>query len=250
MNAEPQLIAEEKSRVLGWSRQRWIFFISLAFVAHIALIFIFGAKHVRPQRVATRVPQLQFAGNENALVALTDPTLFALPHLADFAAVNWLRPNVIIQPAFRWTEPPPFLMIAGDSLGATFNAFMQTNRFPATELNLKPEPQATMLFTRFELPLPQKSTLHRSGRIAQRQMLNQIEAPTLRYNDVLKPSRVQVLVDENGNVVSDVLLESSEFNKADQIALELARRARFVPEPGLMFGIMTFNWHTVPTNAP
>lgn len=250
MNADPQLVAEAKPRVVGWSRQRWMVFVALAFVAHVTLIFIFGAKKSPPQHVATRVPQLQFAGGGNVLVALTDPTLFALPHVADFAPVNWLRPDEATEPAFHWTEPPPFLMIAGDSLGAIFHAFMQTNRFPATELNLKPEPQATMLFTRFELPLPQESTLHLSGQIAQRQLLKQIEVPTLPCNDVIRPSRVQVLVDENGNVVSDVLLESSDFSKADQAALELARRARFVPEPGLMFGTMTFYWHTVPTNAP
>ena len=82
-------------------------------------------------------------------------------------------------------------------------------------------------------------------------MLNQIEVPSLPYNDVIKPSRVQVLVDEQGNVASDVLLGSSDYDAADQKALELARTARFVPSPGLMFGEMIFNWHTVATtNAP
>ena len=80
------------------------------------------------------------------------------------------------------------------------------------------------------------------------------------YANVIAPSKVQVLVDAAGNVVSAVLLPpdsgftaADQYDKADQRALELARAARFAPASRLTVGRMIFNWHTVPppaTNAP
>ena len=72
-------------------------------------------------------------------------------------------------------------------------------------------------------------------------------------NDVLQPTTVRVLVDPTGNVLSPVVLEHSGDNDSDQLALQLTRRLRFAPSPGLTFGELTFTWHTVPlasTNTP
>jgi hypothetical protein len=84
--------------------------------------------------------------------------------------------------------------------------------------------------------------------------------PSLPFADVIAPSRVQVLVDEAGDVVSAIVLPSdnnlealSHYDTADQRALELARAARFAPSPRLTIGQMIFTWHTVPppaTNSP
>ncbi len=69
-------------------------------------------------------------------------------------------------------------------------------------------------------------------------------------DDVIPPSRVQLLVDQNGNIDSAVLLESSGDDAADQQALGLARALRFAPADKPMFGEIIFNWHTVPASAP
>ena len=92
-----------------------------------------------------------------------------------------------------------------------------------------------------------------SGELAQRPLLSQVELPSIPVNDVIPPSKVQALVDTAGNVASAVLLESSKLDTADQRALQIARNLRFAPAPRLMFGEITFTWHTVPvasTNAP
>ena len=101
-----------------------------------------------------------------------------------------------------------------------------------------------------ESPVPQNSLLQLAGDLAHRRMLNSIIVPTLAYNDVIKPSRVQALVDANGNIVSVVLIGSSEYAAADQTALTLARTARFAPAAGLMLGELIFTWRTLPTNTP
>ena len=76
-------------------------------------------------------------------------------------------------------------------------------------------------------------------------------------NDVIAPSKVQLLVNEAGNVISAVLLPpdsgyiaADQYDRADQRALELARAARFAPSSRLTIGRMIFNWHTVPPPAP
>jgi hypothetical protein len=82
--------------------------------------------------------------------------------------------------------------------------------------------------------------------------------PSWPYADVIAPSRVQVLVNGAGEVVSAVLLPSDipgevQDADADQRALELARAARFATAPGLTVGRLIFDWCTVApaaTNAP
>jgi TonB family protein len=136
------------------------------------------------------------------------------------------------------------------SLGATFTAFMQTNFFAAAQLDFKPEPQLTPPQTSVPTVLPQNSTWQLVGEIAGRKILSAISAPALAVNDVIAPSRVQLLVDKNGDVVSVVLLETSGYDPADQTALALARTLRFVPAEKTMFGEILFNWQTVPASAP
>ncbi len=234
----------------GWSTRRWFIYIALALGAHLAFIFLFGANSDPGRRTVTRVPQFQLVDGNRELVALTDPTLFALPHLNDFYPAAWQRPAAVKPPAFHWSEPPQFLPPVSENLGAAFSAFMRTNAFAALNLDFKPEPPPIGAVENFESLLQKNSTLQLSGLLARRRMLNQITVPALAWNDVLKPSRVQALVDASGNVVSAVLIESSESPTADQKALALAHTARFAPAADLMFGELVFNWHTVPTKAP
>lgn len=239
----------------GWSWKKTISLIVLAFVAHLALVFIFGAKKMPAARTVTNVPQFQFAANDPELIALDDPTLFALPHVEDFFPAVWRRMPDITVPSARPTETPPFLLPQAGALGAAFNEFMQTNRFAAVQLSFKPEPVQSSPFVPAISMLPDHSTWRLAGDLAHRQLLQPINVPTLTTNDVIAPNRVQLLVDTAGRVVSDVLLDSSGSADADQQALKIARAARFAPADRLMFGELIFTWHTVPvpettTNAP
>jgi hypothetical protein len=244
----------------GWSRQRWLTLIALVFAAHVGLIFIFGTKKQIVPSAVKNVPQLQLADNDNELVALDDPTLFALPNAKDFAAAVWLKMPAIAPPDFRWTESPRWLALADGKLGATFVQFMQTNRFAAFQLDFKPPPQLSEPVLPVEPALAQISTLQIAGDLAQRRLLNRLDLPSWPYANVIAPSKVQVLVNEAGNVFSPVLLPPDNgftaadyYAAADQRALELAHTARFAPAPRVTFGQLIFNWHTVPpqaTNAP
>ena len=99
-----------------------------------------------------------------------------------------------------------------------------------------------------------------TGELAQRQWLNPVSLTNWPYADVIAPSRIQVLVDESGYVVSAALLPpdnpgetANHYDLADKSALESARAARFSPASHLTRGQLIFNWRTVPpaaTNSP
>jgi TonB family protein len=242
--AEPQPPRER------WSRTRWLTIIVLIFAAHIGFIFALGERKQIVPRVVTNVPALQFAGDSEEWLALNDPALFALPNPKDFASAVWLKMPDVKPPTFRWTEPPRWLPLDAENLGAVFIRFMRTNYFARPPLDFKPPPKLSEPILTIQPALAQNSTLRVEGELAQRRLLNQINLPSLLYNDVLAPSVVQALVDGSGNVVSVVLLTPGGFDAADQRALELARTARFAPAPRLTVGQLIFNWHTIPTNAP
>jgi TonB family protein len=230
----------------GWSRQRWLTLIALVFAAHIAFIFALGGKKQIVPRAVTNVPTLKLANDSDELLALNDPTLFALPHERDFASAVWLKMPDVKQPSFRWTEPPRWLPLSAENLGGTFQQFMRTNYFAGPLLDFKPQPKLSELILPVESVFAQKSTLQIAGGLAQRQLLNEINLPSLPCNDVIAPGKVQALVDSDGNVVSVVLLESSGLDAADSRALEIARVLRFAPAKNLAVGQMIFNWHTIP----
>ena len=247
-------------RAGGWSRRKWLMFVALVFAAQVTLIFVLGEKQFPPTRAVTNVPHLTLADGSSELMALDDPTLFVLPHPNDFATAVWSQMTPVPQPSFRWTEPPRPLPLAAESLGAVFTSFMQTNPFIQFQLDFKPPVNLSEPALLLKPVFAETSTLQIQGELAQRKLLDPVSLPSWPYANVIAPSRVQVLVDAAGNVVSAVLLPpanpgdaASQFATADQRALELARRLRFEPAPRLTVGQMNFDWRTVAppaTNSP
>jgi hypothetical protein len=244
----------------GWGWRKLIFFVFLAFMAHVALVYSFGTKKMPMPRTVNNVPQLQLAGRADELVELENPALLALPNPRDFASSVWLKTPEITPPAFRWSEAPRWLPLAGKDLGAVFNQFMQTNAFAETPLTFKPAPQFMLSASAIASALPASSTLQISRNLAGRELLYQPALPSLPYNDVIAPTRVLILVDAAGNVVSAILLppgnslESSGHSAdADNKALILARTLRFKTAKQITLGEVIFYWRTIPltsTNAP
>jgi hypothetical protein len=243
----------------GWSRQRWLKFVALVFAAQVALIFALGEKQFPPPRAVTNVPQFTLADSADEMIALDDPTLFALPHEDSFAPAVPGQMLVVTNSSFRWTEPPGELLSpAVESLGAVFTRFMQTNQFATINLNFKPEPELSEPVLPLQPAFAENSTLRVEGELAQRKWLNPLSLLSWPYADVIAPSRVQVLVDAEGDVVSAVLLPPDNLGEvhdsdADARALELARSLRFAPSSSLTFGQLIFDWRTVAppaTNSP
>jgi hypothetical protein len=244
----------------SWSLRRWLTLIALVFAAQLALIFAFGEyKPIVPLAVKN-VPALKLTADSSEWLALNDPTLFALPNRKGFAGPAWLELPRGESNHLEWTEPPRPLPLPVGELGATFSQFMQTNRFTTFQLELKLPPQFFIPAVPIGPSLAKTSTLRIEGGLARRRLLTPMKLPSWPYADVIAPSKVQVLVDAAGNVISAVLLPSDNpleaaghYDVADQRALELARAVRFTPPSHLTIGLLIFNWHTVApaaTNAP
>ncbi len=241
------------------SRKKFILLIAFALATHVALIFLFGTKKQMAARPVTNVPQLQLGNAADELLELNNPALFALPNPRDFSAAVWQHSPTIAQPAFRHAEAPRYLEQPGN-LGAAFAQFMQTNRFGNFALNFKPAPQFAEPVAGVEPALPKNSTLEISGALAQRKLLASPALPSLPLNDIIAPSKIQVLVNPAGTVSSAVLLAGDNLfetagrtDSGDTNAVRLARQLKFARAPQPTFGEIIFHWHTVPlttTNAP
>lgn len=258
-SGELSLSGETKPRRKGsWPMSRWLLLILLVLAAHVVLIFIFGTRKPITPRAVKNAPELQLAGGSGEWLALNDPTLFALPSREGFAGPAWLEPPPLHVHMVNWTEPPRWLPLSSGELGAVFSQFMQTNRFATFQFDLKPPARFTVLLVPLEPTLAKTSTWHIEGDLARRPLLTSMKLPSWPYPDIIAPSRVQVLVNAAGDVVSAVLLPSENSGEgrdadADQRALDLTRAARFAPASGLTVGQLIFDWCTVApaaTNAP
>jgi len=243
-----------------WSRAQWIIGIGIVFAAHVGLIFAFGNRQPIVPRPVVNAPAMQLTTSRTELQALNDPTLFALPHPRGFAAASWRpRPHIEFAP-FRWTEPPQLMALPVAELGNAFVRHARSNAVARLEFETLPPAQLTPVdgATR-TTTLKQQSAVRVSPRLANRRWLNQPAVlASFPAPDLLTNSTVRVVVEPDGQVFSPILMPPGSGSKAaDQLALELARSARFAPLPRetgeLTVGSLIFEWHTVPlpvTNAP
>jgi hypothetical protein len=264
MNAAAETVVQK------WTWMRWLAVIAIVFVAHVALIFIFGThKPITPMEMKN-VPSLTLAGKPaEDWLGLKNATLFALPSANGFAELMWMT---IAPPGFHkqdWTEPPRWLALPAAELGSTFNHFVQTNQFAEIHLEYNLPPPLAAPVIPPQPPLAQASTLQIEGQITSRGLLTTTKLPSWPFDDAIAPSVVQVVVNAGGDVVSAVLLppentlEPSAVHDpdADEYAVEQARAARFAPLPSgaggvesspagpLAFGKLIFNWQAVPVTT-
>jgi hypothetical protein len=241
-----------------WKWKTMLLLILLAILAHVALIGFFGTRSQITPRVVSRVPRLQLAADRDPLIALGDPTLFVLPNPRDFASAIWLRIPAVKTPHFSWSEPPPprWLSLDKENPAATFEQLLPASPHPSMPSEVKPPPPMNLLPAAIGASLPSHSSLTILGPLAGRGLTTSLALPSLPYDDVIPPSRIQVLVDQSGRIVSAILLPSTESTEAiqrcdaaDQRALGIAKQLRFNPDRRLDLGEILFNWRTVPAHS-
>jgi len=216
-------------------------------------------------RPPVRAPLLRIAGPGSApIVALTDPTLFALPHAQSFSGEAWLQAPPPPSLSFDWSDKPLWLTLSTESLGELFTRFAETNRFESRR-RIKADTALTMPKLSARLEVQRESRVHVAGGLAQRKLLTQFDLPAWPHNDTLTNTVVSVLVNSAGQTLSADLVSGSGLAAADQHALAQANSARFEsleqtgPDKsqsalqGLTWGDLIFEWRTLPllmTNSP
>lgn len=244
-------------------RHRWLLWAIVILTAQVGFIYWLGARHPVAPRAPNTTPPIALAPEYDAeLAALSDPTLFALPHAQGFSGTAWKLTPRVSYTAADWSEPLRWLPLSTEKLGSSFRQILADNPTPPLSLTEKTAPRiAALEFASDFFPLPAQSALRVEGALAGRALLAPLELKSWPAADVLAASEVRVLVDAAGNVISAVLLTGCGLPAADQRALELASAARFEPLPdgdrerlahplaNLVRGKMIFQWHTVPPTA-
>jgi len=244
-----------------WSRGKWWGMVGGLFLLQVLLLLGFGSRGPVPRRPVPPATQLELAGDAaRELVMLSDPTLFAQGNPRGFSGASWMKIPVPEYQPPEWSEAPRLLALNARQLGADFRRFMQTNRPSPPAFTAKPQPQ----FTAPEIgetasATSAPSTLRVEGELAARRMQATPKLPAWEAADLLTNSVVQVLVNGDGNVISEVLLAPSGKPEADAQALAIAKAGRFEPLPRtnrgrsfatpLVWGVLIFEWQTVPLSA-
>jgi TonB family protein len=235
----------------GWSRRRWFLAISAVTLAQAVLIFTLG-QWASPALVRPDNFQVLMAGEayyrSGEMPALMDPTLFARANPMGFSGQGWLHIPAVQHSFHTWREEDRWLSLAVGGLGQAFLAFAQTNARVPFVAALKPEAafEQTNLVTSRDL-FAATSQVRFAGALSGWETSHRPTLPTIVHTDVLEPTRVQLVVDRVGRVLSATPLSSSGSKKADLTALELARQLRFAPPPGAgrpaqTIGTAVFEW--------
>jgi len=245
-------------RPFTWPVGRWWFLVTLVFVLQVAAIYFLSDNRPALPRPAHAAPTLHFSGNTSGeLLALTDPTLFALPHRESFSGSAWLNIPSVPTASFTWTEPPQWLAPPTNELGASFHRALESYAFDPSQVDLSPDSDVALP----DLGAGGKvahSTFHLAGDLAGRRLLKSLRAPDWANNDILTNTIVRILVNAEGSPISAAVLSSSGLKAADDYAREEARSARFNSVAtrgphrntnslaGLAIGEIVFEWQTIP----
>jgi len=249
-----------------WRRKLWWGAVALVFLAQIAVVFWLGDSQLAPVRPPTTPSTLRLAGPASAqLLALLDPTVLARPHPRGFSGPAWMTgPSMDFHP-FIWSEPPNWLSLSIEQLGAAFRQFAATDLASPLPHLAQPWPELILPQIQPINTFPENSGLLLTGDLARRNLLKPIPLRSWQHTDYLTNTVVEVMVDGEGQPIAATLLRSSGLRDADTNALAQALSARFAPRnsadtmngasalDGLSWGQMIFAWHTLPmtaTNGP
>jgi hypothetical protein len=250
-----------------WSLERWCVFFALIFGAQLVLIFWLGRPAPLRPSAPISVPRLRLAGTAaSEVLALSDQTLFALPHLQSFSGPAWLRNPPLPFRRSEWSEPAKWLPLPSRELGEDFDRFIATNQPALSPSPARSEPQLTAPDVAPLTVSLRRSGFRIEGELSKRPILNAFDLPSWPYAELLTNTVVQLLVDGEGKPISGVQFgKGSGLAAADEYALVHARAARFETRspagPGriadplrqLTWGTLIFEWHTLPppaTNSP
>jgi len=247
----------------AWTWRRWCLLIALTLIVQLGLIFSLGNKSPPRSRMPSPAPKLSLVENSSSeLIALTDPTLFALPHRIGFSGPAWMKIPPVPSHAFEWTEPPHWLPFPTEQFGTRAASVLDTSQIELLTTLVPFEPEPTSSEPIFTGSFRQKSELRLADGLERRTLKTSPMLPSWPNSDFVTNTVVKLFVNGDGISVSiPILLSSSGLKAADDYALSQASVARFVPirnegpnrstNPlvNATWGTMIFEWHTLPLSA-
>lgn len=240
-----------------WSRQRWIFTTLLLFCGQCVVIYFLGQP---PPPPAPTIP----SNAQTIFAALVEPTLGAEHPLGLTAIPPALHPRDLRE---RANQTIPYPLDDGPPterrLGIATRA-EQLGRPPQTEI----PGWSNLTETLPELPgaiqariRPASRTLTKVlGSLRQRRLVTPPAAIDWTSPEPIQTTVTEVMVNGQGRVISEKLIEPSGNKTADALALEASRRLRFEGLDGvkaaaanhpsnLVWGRILFQWGMTPPEA-
>jgi len=248
----------------GWPRRRWLITALLVFIFQVGLIVALSDRAPLKRPGKSLAPLVRLAGSGWAeLLALEDPTLFALPHSVGFSGPAWMKTPALPVGAFSWSEKERPLELDARELGAAFHHFVATNDFNRFQTLTPPEAVLLLPKSSSSMAPSSSSSFRIEGQLAQRRLGAPPRLRAWASTELLTNTVIQLAVDAEGRPASPgTLLSTCGYSAADQYALEQARAMRFnsigdngsaAPLGRLTWGKLIFEWRTVPlpaTNSP
>ena len=205
-------------RRVGW--------ITILFLVQIVFIVWLSEGSKAPVRKPPPAPSLSIVSPQSAeIVALSDPTLFALPHYRAFSGTAWLRPRTIPAPAFEWKDEPRWFEPASSDFLPTPNsrtADIDVSELVKTVLPPPPKPVVSV-----PPQFAEKSNLKIFG--LARGLISTPSLPSWSTTNRLTNTVVRLMVDAKGITRSQTLLVRSGLPDADRFALDASRNFQFAP---------------------
>jgi hypothetical protein len=243
---------------LSAGRFRWGWWVAVIFALQGTGLWWLSRKASAPQPSANPAPLLLANTNSAGLLealALEDPTAFAQPNPRGFSGPS-LRPGMMPHQPYRWQPPEIEIPYPTNLLTGPIDSILKTNLGNSANAFIKPNPEIMVLNVP-PLDLPKTSRLEVAGDLAGRKLITPPKLKTWNHTSLLRPTRVQVMVNPSGRVFSVVRLGGSGHAPADAMALALARRsfqfskttnAPAAPLDLSRFttGDLIFHWHTNP----
>lgn len=205
-----------------------------------------ATRSVYPQETRVHLP---VSGSDLAPASMEpeNPFLFASAGFDGFSGIAWLR-----KPDWEPTVPTAAAPIR--FLGYREARQAGPAKFAGEPFAFSTRPRAQAVFTPpagVELDAPRASRLEVTG-LEDRALVSPMPLPPQFHSDILTRSLVEVLVGQDGLVISARVIENSGSPKADAEALALTKMARFEPgkagrkaAAGPQTAKLIFDWHTL-----
>ena len=229
---------------------RWGWMVVIVFLFQIGFIWVVS----KNTKIERSFPAFEVTHVENldilSQMMLEDSLSLARPARRGFSGA-WLNPPTNKHKPVHWRLPDILLPEEADIFGEVMSEVLSKESNPEINIFQRPDPQLT------RVAAPSLNYVNTSRLVVEGPLHSRFKVESLtlksfwKVGTFLKPSRVQILVDQEGKVLSGVLLESSGHQPADQAAMKFAlRKVAFerVTNKMLETGNLVFYWHIDPSS--
>ena len=229
---------------------RWGWAVAGVFFFQVAFIWVISKK----TKVDESFPVLELTNIENSDISrqmiMEDSLSLARPARRGFSE-EWINPSTNDHKLTRWVLPNVMLPKETNLFDEVVARELSKGILPKVKVFKRSEPQLTRVFAPPLIPL-EESRIVVQGRLGLR--LKETLEPLKsfwRLGGFLKPTHVQILVDNEGKVISSVLLKSSGHLPADQSAMEFVLSCIVFDKSSsdtLETGGVACHWHVDPSS--